>query len=175
LFYFYPNCHGTVLQNKPLHHHLLIFLPVACQLFVVSNIQGPSVAISRLKSHFKNKHLEELGPDGFAFESIYSPIHNACQSVLTDGKDSSLSAAATPPRKKRSPHKGGESSGRSAPAASEAVGSEGVEGGSSPAADPGLLREAIHNAEYLIHISDLWSFVVCQTFLILRLLTVHCS
>ncbi len=106
---------------------------------MVSNIQGPSVAISRLKSHFKNKHLDELGPDSFAFESIYAPEEgtNSDPSVAADD------ITATPPRKKRSPKKAGKSGSFYHPSpASEAAVAEGAEGGSSPAtAGPLLLRK----------------------------------
>jgi hypothetical protein len=111
---------------------------------MVSNIQGPSVAISRLKSHFKNKHLDELGPDSFAFESIYAPEegngNSSDPSVASDG----IAAVATPPRKKRSPKKTGGKGGsfyHPSPA-SEAAVMDGAEGGSSPATSgPLLLRK----------------------------------
>jgi hypothetical protein len=106
---------------------------------MVSNIQGPSVAISRLKSHFKNKHLDELGPDSFAFESIYAP-----EEGISDPSVAADDIAATPPRKKRSPKKTGGKGGsfyHPSPA-SEAAVLEGAEGGSSPAtAGPLLLRK----------------------------------
>jgi hypothetical protein len=108
---------------------------------MVSNIQGPSVAISRLKSHFKNKHLDELGPDSFAFESIYAPEEGSGNSDPSVAADD---IAATPPRKKRSPKKTGGKGGsfyHPSPA-SEAAVMEGAEGGSSPATSgPLLLRK----------------------------------
>jgi hypothetical protein len=107
---------------------------------MVSNIQGPSVAISRLKSHFKNKHLDELGPDSFAFESIYAPEEGSGNSDPFVPADD---ITATPPRKKRSPKKAGKSGSFYHPSpASEAAVMEGAEGGSSPATSgPLLLRK----------------------------------
>jgi hypothetical protein len=63
------------------------------KLFMVSSIQGPSVAISRLKSHFNIKH-QDLGSESFAFEAIYTP-----ELAASAADENDLSAVATPPRK----------------------------------------------------------------------------
>lgn len=63
------------------------------KIFMVSSIQGPSVAISRLKNHFNNKHLD-LGSDSFAFETIHS------LEDLTSTGEGSSPAFSTPPRRK---------------------------------------------------------------------------
>ena len=61
------------------------------KIFMVSSIQGPSVAISRLKNHFNIKH-QSLGSDSFAFEAIYSPVASPA-----DYRDGSPDRSAGPP------------------------------------------------------------------------------
>ena len=70
------------------------------KIFMVSSIQGPSVAISRLKNHFKNKH-QSLGSDKFAFEAIYSPVSSPAthRDASPTAAGRVVAAAATPPRK----------------------------------------------------------------------------